>query len=713
MPKTPPSNADSCDAATVNRWVPANSGLRQMLAAAIIPMVAYFAAAMNRLFGSAAKDRTSILMYHRVTPHVKGISAPTINVTPRRFRKQLEGLLRRGYSFWSLETLVQCHENREMVPDKVTCVTFDDGYCNNLVNALPILEDLGIPATIFLATAYIDKDEPFPCDHWSVKNCEALPRTAYAPLSLDECRELMKHPLITLGAHTHTHQDFRHRPEAFEEDMRLCLEYLRTELGIENPLFAFPYGIPRFGFNASSLQRVAKQLGVRCALSTGPHVNDIRETPFEWGRFNAFSWNTGATLAGMLSGWYSWADQLRTRIRAERSKIRAITRHKIELTIPALDGTGNYESDPAELPTISIIVPTYNRASWLGEALESLEAQQTEGLFTYDIVVIDNASSDNTKEVVECRAATSDISILYCHSVPPGDAPTRNEGLRNSESDWIAFFDDDQLATPHWLSGLFKATRDCHSKIVGGPVLLDLPADELEWLGPICRRALRELDFYSRLHPYVGKDLPGTGNTMVARELFDELGNFDESMTTGGSDSDFFIRAYEAGHSLWFTPDAPIRHRIGRDRLEPEFFRWDSLSGGAGHAAHFEYREAGWSGLFATCGIRLIHAMFYVAPAYLWALLLRDSGTALGRRTQLWRTEGYLRKTLNVLAPRLFEQKAFFDSLEFRNGRTIVKTPDSKSSDEHDKKDSKSLGNEPPNESPVAETPTATSEVEV
>ena len=667
-----------------NRWVPAASRLREVMAAAVIPSVAGFGAVMNRVFGRAGSSRAGILMYHRIAPKVPDAHAPTINVTPRRFRSQLVGLLKRGYQFWPLEKLIEHHENNEDVPDKVACVTFDDGFQNVALHAVPVLEELKIHATIFVATGYVGSSEPFPFDHWGLKNKEQVPDSAYLPLSLDECRQLADSEYITLGAHTHTHEDFRYRPEAFEDDLQKCLHFLRENLGIESPLFAFPYGTPRHGFADHSLQLAAKRQNVRCAVNTGPEAVDLRTSPFQWGRFNAFAWDNGETLAAMLSGWYTWANNIRNRIGRTFLSLRDMTRRHCERPIPVFDGCGSYETDGDELPTISVIVPTYNRAHWLDEALATLEKQATEGLFKFDVLVIDNASSDNTREVVESRAAKSPITIHYCHQTTPGDAPTRNEGLRRSTSDWYAFFDDDQLAVPHWLAGLFKATRDCESRVVGGPVLLDLPDDELERLGPICRRALRELNYYSRLHPYIEKDLPGTGNAMVAREVFDEVGLFDESMTSGGSDSDFFMRAARAGHSLWFTPNAPIRHRISRERLTPAFFRWDALSGGAAHAAYFDQREKGVRGLLWTSLLRMTHGVVCVTPAYLWARLLRDDGNALGRRTQLWRTEGYIRRTLSVLAPKIFAQTAFFESLEFRNGRTVAATTDDENCSETD-----------------------------
>src|SRR5690606_15967920 len=85
--------------------------------------------------------------------------------------------------------------------------------------AFPVLRRLKIPATVFLATAYLDSSRPFPCDDWSVTGQDDVPASAWRPLTTNECAEMQQSGLIELGAHTHTHQDFRNRPEALRDDL--------------------------------------------------------------------------------------------------------------------------------------------------------------------------------------------------------------------------------------------------------------------------------------------------------------------------------------------------------------------------------------------------------------------------------------------------------------------------------------------------------------
>jgi peptidoglycan/xylan/chitin deacetylase (PgdA/CDA1 family) len=130
-----------------------------------------------------------------------------------------------------------------------------------------------------------------------------------------QCLEMLNSGLVELGAHTHSHEDFRGRPEEFRRDLEVCVQILRSRFGIETVPFAFPYGSPRNGFTSPELRAAAREVGVTCGFSTRAMLVDPRTDPFTWGRFTAFSWDTSATLAAKLSGWYRWAIDLRDKCR--------------------------------------------------------------------------------------------------------------------------------------------------------------------------------------------------------------------------------------------------------------------------------------------------------------------------------------------------------------------------------------------------------------
>lgn len=321
---------------------------------------------------------------------------------------------------------------------------------------------------------------------------------------------------------------------------------------------------------------------------------------------------------------------------------------------------------------VSIIVPTYNRAHWLGEALSSLAYQDVGDGLTYEIIVADNNSSDNTAAVVAEFMKTCQIPVRYVREERQGDAHARNAGIDEAVGRFIAFFDDDQFATPRWLLELVRCCEMTNADVVGGPVLLAITNTQRESLGRICREQLREIDLSDDVVEYQGKELPGTGNALVTRALIDRLHGFSLDFPSGGSDSDFFLRARESGAKLIYTPEAPIRHRVNEKRLTPDYLRWESLSSGAEHCARFDYESGGLPRLLSRCIARIGQALIIHVPLYLKARLMGDDGEALGRQTLLWRCEGYVRKTLSVLAPKACAQQQFFKWLDLSTGRLMT-----------------------------------------
>lgn len=254
-------------------------------------------------FGPRQDQAVGILMYHRVADPIPGIAPPTWNVPPARFAAQLEGLLARGWRAWPLEQVIEQHRRGEPMPRRTFVVTFDDGYANNLYHALPVLNRLGVPATVFLATAYLDSRRPLPFDDWEAAGSPHVPQEAWRPLSTAECQQLVASGLVTLGAHTHTHVDFRGQPEKLLSDLAACLSVLRERFFVESPPMALPYGTPTDGFASPELIAAARDAGVSCCLTTQPALVRPGDSPFGWGRRGVEASDTAATLAGWLGGW--------------------------------------------------------------------------------------------------------------------------------------------------------------------------------------------------------------------------------------------------------------------------------------------------------------------------------------------------------------------------------------------------------------------------
>ena len=282
----------------VPRGLPRRVGLKQHALAGL-------ASLCNRCFGPRERQAFGILMYHRIAHRPPHQPQPTWNVPPERFEKQLRGLLARGWQAWPLRQVLSCVDRELPIPRTTFVVTFDDGYANNLIHAAPILTKLHVPATVFLATAYLDTKQPFPSDDWPVAGRPGVPSETWRPLTTEECRRLAASGLIELGAHTHTHADFRGRPESLAEDLRQNLAVLRERFGIEQPLFALPFGTKADGFASGDFAQAACAAGMACCLTTEAELVHRDDSRFDWGRFAAEEHDTSASLAAKLGGWHT------------------------------------------------------------------------------------------------------------------------------------------------------------------------------------------------------------------------------------------------------------------------------------------------------------------------------------------------------------------------------------------------------------------------
>jgi glycosyltransferase involved in cell wall biosynthesis len=317
---------------------------------------------------------------------------------------------------------------------------------------------------------------------------------------------------------------------------------------------------------------------------------------------------------------------------------------------------------------ITVIVCTYNRKEVLRRALGTLTDQETGGEFSYEIVVIDDASSDGTSSVVAEASSRSRVPIRYLRVQAHGIAHARNTGIESTSGKWVAFFDDDQLATAAWLRELYAVAVNTGASCVGGSRLLRLPPADSPRLSTICRALLGEMNLGDRPDKCGRKLAPCTGNTLVRREVFRAVGSFDEATARGGEDIEFMARLRKAGFEAWYAPRAVVHHLIPPYRLKEEYFHWVSLRVGD-NFAYRDYTEWGLAWTVMACAARLGQLALVNAPLLAWAYLVDDGAEVLGRRCLIWRALAYARRTINLLAPGLFPQEHFFARLEFRKER--------------------------------------------
>jgi glycosyltransferase involved in cell wall biosynthesis len=284
----------------------------------------------------------------------------------------------------------------------------------------------------------------------------------------------------------------------------------------------------------------------------------------------------------------------------------------------------------------------------LHDALDSLLQVETAGQFKYEIVVVDNASTDTTPQVVESVQQAAPV-VRYVHEPKKGIATARNRGLREAVGDWIAFFDDDQLADPQWLLTLFTYAREYNLRVVGGAVHLKLPDGCQRDLHTFPRMLLGESRLGNEPFPYSLKVSPGTGNLMLHRSVFEQVGAFDEAFAVRAEDTDLYCRVWRAGIEAWYVPAAIVHHVTPPARLEVAYL--NRLASFMGSSVAQRERDTHSLPVFALRWFaKVLLSPTILAAKLLIANLTGQTEAQLGLRCHLRLFKDYTRRGWQILA---------------------------------------------------------------
>jgi glycosyltransferase involved in cell wall biosynthesis len=220
---------------------------------------------------------------------------------------------------------------------------------------------------------------------------------------------------------------------------------------------------------------------------------------------------------------------------------------------------------------VSIVICTYNNAGKLEAVLESLRDLVCPAALKYEILVVDNNSSDETKGVVERCQASWGRRLRYIFEGTQGLSHARNRALREAEGDIVSYIDDDVKVDPGWLSAVVKAFEEYSAAVVGGKSYLIYPSQRPAWLPEEYESLLSKLDYGDQAIVGLDKDLFGL-NFSVRKELAVRLGGFDTSLgrcrrsLASGEESDLLRRIRETGGLAVYEPRAVVGHVVSPER---------------------------------------------------------------------------------------------------------------------------------------------------
>jgi succinoglycan biosynthesis protein ExoM len=213
---------------------------------------------------------------------------------------------------------------------------------------------------------------------------------------------------------------------------------------------------------------------------------------------------------------------------------------------------------------ISVCVCTFNRPALLKRLLDELLRQETNGLFTFSVVVVDNEQRQSARQLVLEFDAAAPIRVAYCVEPVQNIALARNKALENATGDYIAFIDDDEFPATNWLVNLYKTCWVHEVDGVLGPVKPHFEKPPPEW---VTRGAFFERPTHKTGYRVSAKEAR-TGNVLFDRRILEGLQEaaFRPQFGTGGEDVDFFTRMMGQGRSFVWCNEAPVFENVPPSR---------------------------------------------------------------------------------------------------------------------------------------------------
>jgi glycosyltransferase involved in cell wall biosynthesis len=233
---------------------------------------------------------------------------------------------------------------------------------------------------------------------------------------------------------------------------------------------------------------------------------------------------------------------------------------------------------------LSIIICTYNRHYNLRDCFECLARQVGMDDIQWEIVLVDNNSTDATRTTVEGYREESFLPIRYTFAQPQGLSHARNHGIQEARGVWLVFIDDDIRVTPNWLRAIYDTFQVYGCDAVGGQIHIDSPIVLPKWIQPDMYGFLGHQDFGDKVRRLDGiREFPFGGNMAMHRRVFDKISPFDTEMGRKGAgykkdelfkgeETDLFHRLAAAGGTIYYQPTAIVKHKILPHQLEKRFF---------------------------------------------------------------------------------------------------------------------------------------------
>ena len=228
---------------------------------------------------------------------------------------------------------------------------------------------------------------------------------------------------------------------------------------------------------------------------------------------------------------------------------------------------------------LSIVICSYNRASYISGALDSLY-HQSAGLDNFEAIIVDNNSTDNTAEVFkQWRASHANGSFTYLTESKQGASFARNTGAKGAKGQWLCFMDDDAIANSNYVENIIKHIKTKPEAIgFGGRIIPKYIPSEPEWMSYYVSSLVGNFDYAPTACAFENGKYPLESNMIVKKDIYDSIGGFNTelpgvlgTLRIGGEGKELFYKILALGHTIYYDPTICVHHVVEVKKLTPEY----------------------------------------------------------------------------------------------------------------------------------------------
>jgi len=274
-------------------------------------------------------------------------------------------------------------------------------------------------------------------------------------------------------------------------------------------------------------------------------------------------------------------------------------------------------------PILSIVICTYNRDAYLQKCLDHL-SRQTATQDVFEVLVIDNNSSDQTKKICsEFYKSNQALQFRYLVEREQGLSFSRNLGVNQSKGEILSYIDDDAFADSNFVLNLIGYFRK-HQEVdaIGGKITPVYEGTAPSWMSKYLLPLVAALDMGAKPKAFKGRKFPIGANMAFRKSVFDHAGLFHTELGRkgkflgSGEEKEFFYRLKKQNRSIHYVPDIHVHHSIPDKRLQSDYIK--KLAIGIGKSEALRLRQAPfhqyigkWLQEFLKIGATIILAVSY------------------------------------------------------------------------------------------------------